>query len=176
MEQAQASPSGKAPAGWRFRLGMILFVLGMGCPLLAPLVLALDLGPGLTATLSGGLMLGIPDVLLLAAAAVMGKEGFNYLKDRLYALLRKAAPPQYVGPVRYTVGIVMFVIPLLTGWLFTYLYDFVPFLWEHHILFAVSGDVMFLASLWVLGGDFWDKLAALFHHRARATLPPKAAA
>jgi hypothetical protein len=27
---------------------------------------------------------------------------------------------------------------------------------------------MFLASLFVLGGDFWDKLRALFNYRAKA--------
>jgi len=30
---------------------------------------------------------------------------------------------------------------------------------------------MFLTSLFVLGGDFWDKLRALFVRRARAAFP-----
>jgi hypothetical protein len=32
---------------------------------------------------------------------------------------------------------------------------------------------MFLASLFVLGGDFWDKLRALFVREARAVFPEK---
>jgi hypothetical protein len=33
------------------------------------------------------------------------------------------------------------------------------------------GDAMMLVSLFVLGGEFWDKLRALFVHRARAVMP-----
>jgi hypothetical protein len=32
-------------------------------------------------------------------------------------------------------------------------------------------DVITLASLFVLGGDFWDKVRALFLHDARAVFP-----
>ena len=39
-------------------------------------------------------------------------------------------------------------------------------LWWH-----VGGDVVFFSSLFVLGGDFWDKLRALFVHGARAVFP-----
>jgi hypothetical protein len=37
--------------------------------------------------------------------------------------------------------------------------------------FAVAGDLLLLASLFVLGGDFWDKLKALFIYDARAHMP-----
>jgi hypothetical protein len=36
---------------------------------------------------------------------------------------------------------------------------------------GVAGDLMFIATLFVLGGDFWDKLRALFVHGAKAQLP-----
>jgi len=32
-------------------------------------------------------------------------------------------------------------------------------------------DLVFLSSLFVLGGDFWDKLRALFNYNARAVFP-----
>jgi hypothetical protein len=35
----------------------------------------------------------------------------------------------------------------------------------------VAADVIFLASFFVLGGDFWDKLHALFIREARACPP-----
>ena len=35
----------------------------------------------------------------------------------------------------------------------------------------VIGDLMFLASFFVLGGEFWDKVRALFLHEAKAQLP-----
>ena len=34
-----------------------------------------------------------------------------------------------------------------------------------------GGDLLLLTSLFVLGGDFWDKLRALFFHQAKAVFP-----
>lgn len=36
----------------------------------------------------------------------------------------------------------------------------------------LAADFLFLASLFVLGGDFWDKLRALFVYDARAQFEP----
>jgi hypothetical protein len=35
----------------------------------------------------------------------------------------------------------------------------------------VASDLMFVSSLFVLGGEFWDKLRALFVHGAKARFP-----
>jgi hypothetical protein len=40
----------------------------------------------------------------------------------------------------------------------------------HWILGAVEGSLL-LASFFVLGGEFWDKVKALFTYEARAILP-----
>jgi len=39
------------------------------------------------------------------------------------------------------------------------------------VIWAVSGDAIFVASFFVLGGEFWDKLRALFVHGARTVFP-----
>jgi len=33
---------------------------------------------------------------------------------------------------------------------------------------AVGGDIMFLIALFVLGGEFWDKLKSLFVYESKA--------
>ena len=40
----------------------------------------------------------------------------------------------------------------------------------------VAPGILASSSLFVLGGDFWDKLRALFLHEARAVFPPAASA
>ena len=37
--------------------------------------------------------------------------------------------------------------------------------------YAVGGDLILLASLFVLGGDFWDKIRSLFIHDAEVHFP-----
>jgi hypothetical protein len=40
-------------------------------------------------------------------------------------------------------------------------------------IIIIASDVVFIASLFVLGGDFWDKLRALFTYRAKARFEEK---
>lgn len=167
-------PDADVPPRGRLVLGGAILVAGLLCPLLVPLVTASSLSDGWKATLSGLLLLGIPEVFMVAAVAVMGKAGYAYLKAMALAFLKRhVAPPDAVGPIRYRIGLVMFLLPLLYGWLDPYVRHVLPAsdvggLWPH-----LAGDLVFVASLFVLGGDFWDKVRALFVHGAKATPPRK---
>jgi hypothetical protein len=59
----------------------------------------------------------------------------------------------------------------LFGWAAAYMDDMIPGFVDNKTLFYVGSDLMFLSSLFVLGGDFWDKLRSLFVHGARAEFP-----
>ena len=113
---------------------------------------------------------------MVAAAAVMGKPGFAYLKGQISRFLRAHGPPATVSRARYRVGLVMFALPVFFGWVTPYAAQLVPGLGPDRLLYALTGDGLLLASLFVLGGDFWDKLRALFVHGARAKFAPPDAA
>ena len=161
--------SAAAPVpGWRITTGVTLFVLGLVCPLFIPLVIATDLTAKFKTILSGALALGIPEVLWLAAVAIMGKTGFDYLKQRVFGFLKRHAPPEQVSRTRYRIGLVLFMVPVIFGWVHPYAATVVETLTEYRIAVGVGGDVLLLVSLFVLGGEFWDKVRALFVHGARA--------
>ena len=62
-------------AGWRLRLGVVLFGLSIVLPVIGvPLVAAIGLSATTVATVSGVLLAG-GEVLGIAAVAVMGKSG-----------------------------------------------------------------------------------------------------
>ena len=103
----------------------------------------------------------------------MGKSGFNTMKNRIFSFLKRHAPPDRVSLARYRIGLVMFVIPLLFGWLAPYLQKLIPQYEENRVLLAAAGDLVFVSSLIVLGGNFWDKVRSLFVHDAIAVLPEK---
>jgi hypothetical protein len=121
--------------------------------------------------LSGLLAFGVPEVGMLLAAGILGKEGFARLKEQLAKLLRRYGPPQAVGATRYRVGLVLFTVPLLYALIAPYLPQFFHGPDIQRFEFALAGDLLLLVSLLVLGGEFWDKLRALFVHRARAVMP-----
>ncbi|MEJ2672645.1 MAG: transporter suffix domain-containing protein [Deltaproteobacteria bacterium] len=157
----------QSPPAWRFRIGVSLFVLGLLSPLGIPLVTATNLSTTWKTTLSGLLMLGIPELFWLVAAAIMGKPGFNYLKAKVFGTFKRYTLPKKVSRTRYRLGLVMLVIPLLYGWLEPYVSLLISGDDKRQVIFAIAGDVLLLASLFVLGSEFWEKLGALFIYEAK---------
>ena len=154
-------------------VGGTLFLVGWLCPLFVPVVAACDLPTAWKAAASGVLLVGLPELLTLAAIAVLGQSGYQYLKGRLLTALKRYGPPESVGPTRYKIGLVLFVVPLFLGFLEPYLGHLVPGLAENRVVFCVACDLLFLSSLFVLGGEFWDKLRALFVHGATTRFPER---
>jgi len=159
--------------GWRFYGGIVLFVLGLLSPLSIPLVTATSLPAGWKTAISGLLMLGIPELLWVAAAAIMGKAGFNYIKGKFWGFFKKMAPSDEVSPARYRVGLVMFFLPILFGWLAPYGLHRLPEYEDYRFAANLIGDLFLVSSFFVLGGDFWDKLRGLFIHKAKIKIPAR---
>jgi hypothetical protein len=157
-----ASTTAQPAMGWRLKLGVAIFVLSILLPVAGiPLVATLDLSGTVTASVSGVLLVGA-EVLGVLAVAVMGKPGYIYIKNRVFGLFRRYGPPEEVSRARYNIGLVMFILPILFGWVTLYVSDWIPNLKENTFAYAIGGDMLLLASLFVLGGDFWDKIRALF--------------
>ena len=163
---AHTNPSEKPAAGWRLKLGAALFGLSILLPVIGvPLVAALGLSTTMTASVSGALLVGA-EVLGVCAVAVMGKSGYAFIKNRVFGFLKKHGPPQKVSRGRYNIGLVIFCVPLLFGWLLPYISRWIPGLLSYPLPYAISGDILILASLLVLGGNFWDKIRSLFSHNS----------
>ena len=167
MVKATTTETEQPRAGWRFRLGLIVLVVGWLSPLCIPLITATELPTRWKTIISGALAVGIPEVFTVAAIAIMGKSGYNLIKERIFSFLKKHGPPDRVSLTRYRIGLVMFVLPVIFGWLGPYGVHLIPGYETHRFVVSLIGDVMFVASLFVLGGDFWDKIRALFSHSAR---------
>lgn len=152
-------------------IGTIIFVLGFLSPVLIPWVLSTNWPDGLKAVVSGLLAFGIPEIFMILAVAVMGKEGFNYVMKGLGRYLKPLAPPDEVSKTRYKIGLFMFFIPIVFGFLAPYFSNHLHFIEKHELYYNIAGDVLIFLSLFVLGGNFWDKLRSLFVHGAKAVFP-----
>jgi len=165
-----------APPTGRLWAGVAVFaagwIIGLG---LVPFVTSSDLATSVKATLTTLLVVVVPKVFLIGAIAILGKPGFAYLKSVVFGFFKKAAPAAEVGPWRYRLGLVMFLFPFFLGLLLTYIGPVLPGGAEATHRYEKLGDVLQIVSLFVLGGDFWDKLRALFVRDAKAVFPPKPA-
>jgi hypothetical protein len=151
----------------RIILGTVILVVGFLSPLLIPWVTSTDWSVGLKSFLSGFLAFGIPEIFMLIAIGVMGKPGYELIKEKAARFIKPLLPPDTVSKSRYRIGLVLFTIPLLFGFFEPYLGHFFESLPETPIGLYLVLDGLFVTSLFVLGGDFWDKLRGLFDHQAR---------
>ncbi len=158
-------------AHWRMSLAMVLWVGGFFLPLAIPFITTLPLPVATKTALSGLLVFGLPQLLTVVAIAIVGKSGFHYLMERVFGVAKKLGPPAHVSRLRYRIGLVMLFLPLAVSLLEPYITLLV--LQEHvpHWAYAAVDDTLFLTSFFVLGGEFWDKVKALFIYEARAVLP-----
>ena len=167
----EVSKDNMPAAGWRLKLGVALFGLSIALPVIGvPLVAVMGLSTATVATVSGVLLAG-SEVLGIIAVAVMGKSGYAYIKNRVFGFIKQYGPPAEVSHTRYTIGLVMFFVPIVFGWLAPYAADLIPGYPGNEFTYAIVGDLLLLVSLFVLGGDFWDKLRALFIGGAKAVFP-----
>jgi hypothetical protein len=150
---------------WRFRLGMALFALVLPpYALIAPLVLS-HLSLAELASVTAALVI-VQKFIVAAAVAVLGKPGYLYLKSKLRRRVKQLAPARTIGPVRHRIGLVMFCLPFILDWIETYASHLIPAYVTNRVWVDVGGDLLLVASLFVLGGNFWDKLHALFVREA----------
>ena len=152
------------PPTGRLLLGVGVFVLGWIATLAAA---SLVTASSLNSSIAGIVVFVGPKLGVLAAVAIMGKPGFAYVKSKVFGYLK---PPAEVSPARYRVGIVMFGAAILFGFVEPYASLFLPDA-TPSLRFSLGIDLLLLASILVLGGDFWDKIRALFIHESKAQFP-----
>jgi hypothetical protein len=162
----------KIQANWRIKLAFVMFVVSIGWVAVLPLMPLLGFSTTAIATFSG-VMVVLAEILLVAGAAIAGKDGFAYIKATVFGFLKAFGPPKTVSRARYRIGLVLFALPLLYGWVSPYAAHFISGLEAHTLTLAIAGDVLLLISLTLLGGDFWEKLRSLFIHGAYAVIPAK---
>ena len=148
-------------------LGGIILVVGFMSPLLIPLVINSDLSVSYKNILSGLLAFGIPEIFMIVAIAIMGKQGFEFIKEKAFKYLKQFAPAEKVSLNRYRIGLIMFSIPIFIGLIYPYSAYFLSFSKEIPIWWHLITDILFVSSFFVLGGEFWDKLSGLFKYNVK---------
>jgi len=157
--------------GWRFYAGAALFIGALLAWLLVPAASAAGWSASKIATLSGVLFVA-NKIALLAAIAVMGKAGFNHLKRLIFGFFRKFGPAQQVSRSRYHLGLVVLMVPVLMTWIAPYAPAILGSEGIYGNLENRALELLLLVGLFLLGGEFWDKVRALFKPRAKVEFGP----
>jgi len=146
---------------WRFKCGLAALVLGMGMPLLALVVPFLGLSAATATMVAGALVAGGPEILCVLAVALLGKENFQYF----IALGKKVAGdvilrlPASKG--RYYAALTVNLLSWAPLYLYGYAPGWMPEGWTRIYILA-GADLVFIASMFAMGGEFWGKLRRIF--------------
>lgn len=154
----------------RLRIGIVLLITGLILPLGIYPLSATSLPTPIKTALGGIMFFGF-ELMAIPAIAIMGKENFDRIVAKITQYFHFLKPAGNISTFRHRVGIILFFIPLLPTYIMAYAPEWLPDTSPYRLWINISSDLIFLVSLFILGGDFWDKLRALFTKDARAHFP-----
>ena len=139
----------------KYKIGMALIIAGIASPLLSFLVPLLGLSTAAASTAVAFLMIGLPEIFLVAGGVLAGKEALLTVKYRLF---------KPAGRVRYLLGLVLFVCTILANWILVYLAltDVVLMEQENLLIIIGSLDIVNVASILMMGVEFFAKFKRIF--------------
>jgi len=148
----------------RVKIGIGILIVSVFSPLLALLIPFFELPAGMSAIVVGFVAVGLPEILLLIGVALAGKEVWFAILNKLRKIAKRVLKPKPIGKFRYDFGLGMFVLSLFIPF-FTAYANYL-FLWRlsGHAIFYLNivSDVLLIASFFVMGMQFLDKLRLLF--------------
>jgi hypothetical protein len=157
------TPNPESPTGsnWRFVAGVSALILAALFPLSAFLVPLFGLSPGEAALLSGFLLAGAPEILIIASVALMGKENFDRIMQwaKHFFIGRFFEKP--ASKLRYCIGLTIAILSLFPIYLVGYASSLMP-TGDARIFLLAGADLAFLLSVFLMGREFWGKFRSIF--------------
>ena len=87
--------------------------------------------------------------------------------------LKRYGAPRVVSRTRYRFGLTILIFLTVFGSFIYYAPDLIPGYTENRLVMNLIADFLFVASFFILGGEFWDKFRALFIYEAKAQIPER---
>ncbi len=123
-------------------------------------------------------LLASAEISFLLSVALLGKPFIQFLKSKIKsAVFRKKTEAKLnpVGKVRHYVGITMLLVASIVPYFLVEILLMLGFVekYGHNGLvnILVTGDAVFVASFFVLGGEFWAKVNELFQWPGKSANP-----
>jgi len=96
----------------KYKVGLVLIASSCIMPFFALVVPFMGLSATITAFVTGVFVIGGPELIFFVGVFLAGKEAVELVKKKLW---------KPAGKVRYMVGVILFVVCILTNWLCAYL-------------------------------------------------------
>jgi hypothetical protein len=156
--------------GARFYLGLFIFILSF---FMLPTGLFLKgfVHPHYLKNLLIGVFWISAPMMKISSIAILGKPSYLWIKSKFRHHVVRVIKPYHESRLRYNIGLLLFCLPVIPTYIMAYAPQFFADNFYLRLILNISFDLVFISSLFVLGGDFWDKLKALFIFSAKVTFP-----
>jgi hypothetical protein len=148
-------------ANWRFVAGVSVLGLSMLLPLAALVVPFLGLPVAQSALIAGALVAGAPEVLMLLAVALLGRQNFDRIVAAAKRFLFTAFFSTPVSRGRYYAGLAICLLSFVPIYVAGYAPSWMP-AGNGRIAILAAADLAFIFSFFIMGGEFWEKFRRLF--------------
>lgn len=152
----------------KYYLGIALFVYCFIPYVVTFLVLPfLPISKVKVVSIATGLLIS-SEISFLLCVALLGKPFIQVIKTRIKSIFKKkgVADLKPVGRVRHYIGITMLLTASIVPYFLTEIAFTIGFVEKYGhtelISLLVMGDMLFIASFFVLGGEFWARVNQLF--------------
>jgi len=167
------NPDQKSPVlppenpGLRFYLGLTIFIVSF---FMLPIGLVLK---GFVPTHFGKAFVVAcfwvsAPLMKISSIAILGKASYLWIRYQMHTIYHRITKSHDVSRLRYNIGLIMFILPFIPNYVISFTPHLIPTSLTIHYFIVITADLIFFGSLFVLGGDFWDKLRALLIYSAKA--------
>jgi len=161
----------------KYYLGITLFVCSLIPYVFILLVLPfLPVSQVKAVSIATGLVI-FSEISFLLCVVLLGKPFVQLLKSKIKTIFRKkgVAHLKPVGKVRHYVGITMLLVACIVPYFLTEIALLLGYVekYGHTVLVGllILGDVLFITSFFLLGGEFWARVNKLFEWPGKAEVP-----
>lgn len=158
------SPAASGPpdfvGGPRTYAGLTALVLAFILPGFIIVIPFLGISAKWSALLTTGLLVGGPELLTLIAVALLGKDALRYFTHKVRTKLYGLVIEPRVSRFQYYFGLSLSLATILPLYIYGYLPGLLPEGWRIPIL--ATADLLFIVSMFIMGGEFWEKVQRLF--------------
>lgn len=148
-------------SNWRFVAGVSVLGLAMALPFCALLIPLLDLPVAQSALIAGALVAGAPEVLMLLAVALLGRQNFDRIVGAAKKFLFTTFFSTPVSRGRYYAGLTICLLSFVPIYVAGYVPSWMP-AGNGRIAVLAAADLAFIFSFFIMGGEFWEKFRRLF--------------
>ncbi|EKE01320.1 MAG: hypothetical protein ACD_21C00160G0003 [uncultured bacterium] len=162
---------------WKYYLGIALFLYSFAPYVVGAVLFSLHIPKTSLLTILGAFIVS-SEIAFVASIALLGKEFISAIKYKICNTLKLKAILQstIASKVRHYAGVSLLLLSFLPYFIaeVSLFFGYPKTTREHIWLFLImlSGDALFVISIFILDEDFWEKLKKLFEWK-EAEIPIK---